>query len=80
MRSSQEQYLNEFLVNLDMKIIRVVRQAVLKELDESYEDMQYWLSKTPQERIAAVTQLRSHCLTPGQRIDKTVVIKRKLHP
>jgi hypothetical protein len=80
MRSSKEQYLNEFLVNLNMKIIPVVRQAVLKEIDESYEDMQYWLSKTPQERIAAVTQLRSHCLTPGQRLDKTVVIKIKLHP
>jgi hypothetical protein len=63
-----------------MKIIPVVRKAVLKEIDEGYEDMLYWLSKTPQERIAAVTHLRSHSLTPGQRMDKTIVIKRKLHP
>ena len=63
-----------------MKIVPVVRKAVLKDIDEGYEDMQYWLSKTPQERIAAVTKLRSHSLTPGQRLDKTVVIKRKLHP
>jgi hypothetical protein len=63
-----------------MKIVPVVRKAVLKDIDESYEDMQYWLSKTPQERIAAVTQLRSHSLTPGQRMDKSVVIKRKRHP
>jgi len=62
-----------------MKIVPVVRKAVLKEIDEGYEDMLYWLSKTPQERIAAVTQLRSHSLAPGQRMDKTVIIKRKLH-
>jgi len=63
-----------------MKIIPVVRKGVLKDIDESYEDMLYWLSKTPQERIAAVTEIRSHSLKPGERMDKTVVIKRKLHP
>jgi hypothetical protein len=63
-----------------MKMVPVIKKSVLKDIDEGYEDMLYWLSKTPQERIAAVTQLRSHTLVPGQRIDKTVVIKRKLHP
>ena len=63
-----------------MKIVPVVRKALLKDIDEEYEDMLYWLSRPPQERIAAVTQLRSHSLKPGQRLDKTVVIKRKLHP
>ena len=63
-----------------MKIVPVVRKAVLKEIDESYEDMLYWLSKTPRERMAAVTELRSHSLKPGQRLDKTVIIKRQLHP
>jgi hypothetical protein len=62
-----------------MKIVPVVRKAVLKEIDESYEDMLYWLSKTPQERIAAVTELPSHSLKPGQRLDKPVIIKRQLH-
>ena len=62
-----------------MKIVPVVRKAILKDIDESYEDMLYWLSKTPTERMAAMTQLRSGSLTPGQRLDKTVVIKRKLH-
>jgi len=64
---------------LNMKIVPVVRRSVLKNIDEGYEDLLYWLSKSPQERIAAVTQLRSHSLTPGQRMDKSVVIKRKLH-
>ena len=63
-----------------MKIVPVVRKAILKDIDEEYEDMLYWLSRPAQERIAAVTQLRSHSLKPGQRMDKTVVIKRKLHP
>lgn len=62
-----------------MRIVPVVRKALLKDIDESYEDMLFWLSKTPQERIAEVTRLRSHFLAPGQRLDKTVVVKRKLH-
>lgn len=62
-----------------MKIVPVVRKAILKEIDEEYEDMLYWLSRPPHERIAEVTRLISFSLKPGQRMDKTVVIKRKLH-
>jgi len=40
-----------------MKIVPVVRKAILKEIDEEYEDMLYWLSRPPQERIAEVTRL-----------------------
>jgi hypothetical protein len=63
-----------------MKIVPIVRKALLKDIDEGYEDMLYWLSKTPQERMAEVTRLRSHFLKPGQRLDKTILIKRLLHP
>jgi hypothetical protein len=63
-----------------MKIVPVVRKALLKDIDESYEDMLYWLSRPPQERIAEVTRLISMDLKPGQRMDKTVLIKRQLHP
>ncbi|HTD99420.1 MAG TPA: hypothetical protein VK668_09030 [Mucilaginibacter sp.] len=62
-----------------MKIVPVVRKAILKEIDESYEDMLFWLSRPPKERMAALTQLRAHSLKPGQRLDKTIVIQRKLH-
>ena len=62
-----------------MKIVPVVRKAQLKDIDEGYEDLLYWLSKTPQERLAEVTRLRSFSLTPGQRIDKTFIVKRQLH-
>lgn len=50
----------------------------MKGGDEDYKDMLYWLSKTPQERIAAVTHLRSTFLKSGERLDKSVVIKRKM--
>jgi len=63
----------------DRKIIPVVRKALLKDIDESYEDMLYWLSKTPQERMAEMTRLRSFSVKPGQRLDKTVLLKRNLH-
>jgi hypothetical protein len=34
-----------------MKIVPVVRRSVLKNIDEGYEDLLYWLSKSPQERM-----------------------------
>lgn len=63
-----------------MGIAPIVRKAMLKEIDEDLEDMQYWLSRPPHERIAAVTLLISKSLKSGQRMDKTFVTKRKLHP
>ncbi len=63
-----------------MKIVPVVRKTVLKEIDEGYKDMSYWLSRPAKERITEVTRLRSYSILPGQRLHKTVVIKRKLHP
>ena len=63
-----------------MKIVPVVRKAVLEEIDEEQEDINYWFSKSPVERIAAVTGLIRQTLKPGQRMDKTFVTKRQLHP
>ena len=63
-----------------MKMIPVVRKAMLKGIDEEQEDINYWLSKSPIERIAAVTGLIRQTLKPGQRMDKTFVAKRQLHP
>ena len=68
------------IFTLIMKIVPVVRKAVLKNIDEELEDMHYWLSRPPAERIAAVTRLISKSLAPGQRMDKSIVIKRQLHP
>lgn len=62
-----------------MRIVPVLRRAKLKEIDEKHEDVAYWLSRPPNERVAAVTRLIAMHLKPGQRMDKTYVIKRKLH-
>jgi hypothetical protein len=63
-----------------MKIVPVVRKANLKDIDEDLENLQYWLSRPPYERVAAVTQLIQSSLKPGQQMDKTAMIRRKLHP
>ena len=63
-----------------MKIVPVVRKAMLKEIDEEQEDVNCWLTKTPVERIAEVTRLIRQTMKPGQRMDKTFVVKKQLHP
>ena len=63
-----------------MKIVPVVKRVSMKDTDESYEDMLYWLSKTPKERMEAVTMLRASFIKPGERLNKSVVVKRKMHP
>ena len=51
----------------------------LKDTAEELENLRYWLSRPPQERIAAVTKLIQFSLSPGQRMDRTVYTKRKMH-
>lgn len=59
--------------------IAMVRQQFDKDThNQASEDLKYWLSKTPQERIAAVTFLVHQMLEPGQRMDKTVFSQRKM--
>ena len=49
------------------------------EDEQSSKDLEYWLSKTPQERLAEVTRLIQKDLKPGQRMDKIKVNKIRLH-
>jgi hypothetical protein len=60
------------------KIAMVKRQVDMKAADQVEDDLNYWLSKTPQERIAAVTFLVNQLLKPFQRMDKTVFSQRKM--
>ena len=60
-----------------MRIQAFVRKGPMKEIDEQ-EDLRYWLSRSPKERIEALTFIVSQYLKPGQRLDKTAVSKRKL--
>lgn len=63
---------------MSRKIAMVKAQFDMKTYDQASEDLKYWLSKTPQERIAAVTFLVHQQLKPGERMDRTVFIRRKL--
>lgn len=60
------------------KIDMVRRQVDMKAADQAEDDLKYWLSKTPQERIAAVTFLVNQMLNPSQRMDKTVFSQRNM--
>jgi hypothetical protein len=56
----------------------VVRKGRLAEIDETTEDILYWRARPAQERIAAVTFLVLQSLPKGARMDKSIVVKRKL--
>ena len=60
-----------------MRIQAVVRKGPMKEIDEQ-EDLLYWLSRAPKERIEAVTFIISQSLKPGQRLDRSAVVKKRL--
>ncbi len=63
---------------MERKIAAIVRKVSMKDANDADRDVAYWLSKTPQERIAAVTFLVMQTLKPGERMDKTIVVKRKI--
>ena len=54
----------------------VAKQIGLKDTNQEMADLDYWLSKTPQERLRAVTILIRQNMIVGQRMDKTVASKR----
>jgi hypothetical protein len=55
------------------QIAPVVSKGLLAEMDE-HADIDYWLTKTPAERVAAVTQLVRASIPEGARMDKTHVV------
>lgn len=60
------------------RIVPVVKNGMLKDLDQDMEDYNYWLSKPIQARAAAVTLIIAQSLEQGQRMDKSMVKKGKL--
>lgn len=65
---------------MQRKIALVTQQKNLKTDRQNLEDQAYWLSKSPQERLAAVTFLVNQNLRPFQRMDKSAVSTRSLKP
>jgi len=62
------------------KIAPAANRELLKAFDEKQKDLAYWLSRTPQERLMAVTTLIKQSLAPGQRMDRTAISQRKMRP
>jgi hypothetical protein len=59
-------------------ILPVVRKVLLLNENEGEYNLSYWLTKTPKERLSAVTEIISHSLNKSKRIDKSKIGKRKL--
>ena len=59
-------------------IVPVVRKVILHEADDAKKDMNFWLSKSPLDRLSAVTELISYSMKRTKRLDKTKIVKRKL--
>lgn len=59
-------------------IFPVVRKVLLENENEGEYNLAYWLTKTPKERLTAVTEIVSHSLEKSKRIDKSKIVKRKL--
>jgi hypothetical protein len=60
------------------RIAHVVRKVPLKEANDTMRDLDYWLAQPASERIATVTYLMSQFMEKGQRLDKSIIVKRKL--
>jgi hypothetical protein len=62
------------------KIMPIVRKVALKDAGDYEQDLNYWMGKSPVERLAAVAFLVKQSVKKGQRMDKTDFIKRRLKP
>ena len=65
-------------VSQPSRLIPVVKKGLLKDINTDEADLLYWLSKTVKERAAAVTSIIGHSLQPGQRLDKSHLLRRSL--
>lgn len=58
-------------------IKKVVAKSNLKDSSSIKADLEYWLSKPPEERVAAVDYLRRQYNDSGERLQRSVrVIQR----
>jgi hypothetical protein len=60
------------------KMVLQGRKVRMKGNDEELQDKQFWLSRTPAERLQAATELSLQLLGKEQKMDRTKVVKRKM--
>jgi hypothetical protein len=56
----------------------VGKKINLKDANQEMYDLDYWLTKTPQQRLQAVTFLIRQNMPTGQKMDKSVWVKREM--
>lgn len=56
---------------------KVVRKAKLSKFDEVGENLKFWLSRSPEERIEAVHQLRKHVHGTSERLQRVARVVRR---
>jgi hypothetical protein len=60
-------------------IQKIVKKISLNDADLIKSDLEYWLSRTPEERLSAVEILRRQKYGDDLRVDKTICIIHKNH-
>lgn len=52
-------------------IVKTVKKANLRDLSEIRQNLEFWLSKSPEDRIAAVERLRRERHGSSERLQRT---------
>ena len=55
----------------DTMIAKTVTKANLRDLSEIRQNLEFWMSKSPEDRIAAVERLRRERHGSSQRLQRT---------
>lgn len=58
-------------------IEKVVKKRKLEDFSEIKEDLAYWLSKSPEERVAAVELLRKQRHGSSERLQRVVKVLQR---
>lgn len=63
---------------MSRKIAMVFNQNDLKTSNQALEDLDYWMNKSPVERLSAVTFLVNQNLKPSERMDKSFTARKSM--
>ena len=63
---------------MQRKMAMVSRQINLKDVNQEAYDLEYWMSKTPQERLQSVTILIRQNIASGQKMDRSFHQQRQI--
>ncbi len=65
-------------VSWSSDIFRVLRKVEIKNAKDEKCDIAYWMTKSPKERLAAITFLNSQFFPRALKMDKTKVVKKSI--